>query len=187
VSPRVREDSVHPRLQSGACVRPLNFTVRSPRMTQPQEHVRATAVSYAILCAMYVAIAGVLANSLWLGSWPLLIKDLGGFGLAFWVSLAGLALLNGAMSVASFRFFALSQRIRTAVVCVAALFALWRAVILLSYLFMKRPIAPPFVSVPLGWVGNTLLAVGYSMCAYMLWSAARTSNHRSSGRAGQLR
>ena len=28
MSPRVREDSVHPRLQSGACGRPLNFTVR---------------------------------------------------------------------------------------------------------------------------------------------------------------
>ena len=30
VSPRVREDSVHPRLQSGADARPLNFTVRCP-------------------------------------------------------------------------------------------------------------------------------------------------------------
>ncbi len=28
LSPRVREDSVHPRLQSGASARPLNFTVR---------------------------------------------------------------------------------------------------------------------------------------------------------------
>ena len=28
MSPRVREDSVHPRLQSGAYARPLNFTVR---------------------------------------------------------------------------------------------------------------------------------------------------------------
>jgi hypothetical protein len=28
VSPRAREDSVRPRLQSGACARPLNFTVR---------------------------------------------------------------------------------------------------------------------------------------------------------------
>jgi hypothetical protein len=28
VSPRVLEDSVHPRLQSGASARPLNFTVR---------------------------------------------------------------------------------------------------------------------------------------------------------------
>jgi hypothetical protein len=28
VTPRVREDSVHPRLQSGARMRPLNFTVR---------------------------------------------------------------------------------------------------------------------------------------------------------------
>jgi hypothetical protein len=28
VSPRVREDSLHPRLQSGASGRPLNFTVR---------------------------------------------------------------------------------------------------------------------------------------------------------------
>jgi hypothetical protein len=31
VSPRVREDSVHPRLQSGASARPLNFTVRGQR------------------------------------------------------------------------------------------------------------------------------------------------------------
>jgi hypothetical protein len=30
VSPRVQEESVHPRLLSGACVRPLNFTVRRP-------------------------------------------------------------------------------------------------------------------------------------------------------------
>jgi hypothetical protein len=29
VSPRVREESVHPRLQSGASGRPLNFTVRA--------------------------------------------------------------------------------------------------------------------------------------------------------------
>jgi hypothetical protein len=35
VSPRVREDSVHPRLQSGACARPLNFTVRR----QPVERI----------------------------------------------------------------------------------------------------------------------------------------------------
>src|SRR6266852_9783720 len=104
--------------------------VRSPRMTQPQQHVRATAISFAILCAMYVAIAGLLANSLWLGSWPLLSKDLGRFGLGFWMSLGGLSLLNGVMSVVSFRFFALSQRVRTAAVWVAVLFALWRGVIL---------------------------------------------------------
>ena len=29
MSPRVREDSVHPRLQSGASTRPLSFTVRA--------------------------------------------------------------------------------------------------------------------------------------------------------------
>ena len=39
MSPRVREDSVHPRLQSDAFARPLNFTVRrrsepSPRLTE---------------------------------------------------------------------------------------------------------------------------------------------------------
>jgi hypothetical protein len=28
VSPRVQKDSLHPRLQSGACARPLSFTVR---------------------------------------------------------------------------------------------------------------------------------------------------------------
>ena len=34
MSPRVREDSVHPRLQSGASVRPLNFTVRVRERTE---------------------------------------------------------------------------------------------------------------------------------------------------------
>jgi hypothetical protein len=34
LAPRVREDSVHPRLQSGACARPLNFTVRLHSMTR---------------------------------------------------------------------------------------------------------------------------------------------------------
>lgn len=143
-------------------------------MTQPQQHVRATAVSFAILCAMYVAIAGLLVDSLWLGSWPLLSRDLRRFGLGFWVSLGGLALLNGVMSVVSFRFFALSHRIRTAAVWVAVLFALWRGVILLSYLFTRRSLAPPFASLPLGMVGDALLALGYSMCAYWLWCAART-------------
>jgi hypothetical protein len=33
MSPRVREDSVHPRRQSGSCTRPLNFTVRQPLCT----------------------------------------------------------------------------------------------------------------------------------------------------------
>ena len=34
MSPRVREDIVHPRLQSGASTRPLNFTVRSPPVSR---------------------------------------------------------------------------------------------------------------------------------------------------------
>jgi hypothetical protein len=35
VSPRVREESVHPRLQLGARVRPLNFTVRRQIVATP--------------------------------------------------------------------------------------------------------------------------------------------------------
>jgi hypothetical protein len=42
VSPRVLEDSVHPRLRSGASTRPLNFTVR--------QHMRhATVLLFAVL------------------------------------------------------------------------------------------------------------------------------------------
>ena len=37
MSPRVREDSMHPRLQSGASARPLNFTVRG-LMSQRYEY-----------------------------------------------------------------------------------------------------------------------------------------------------
>jgi uncharacterized membrane protein len=45
VSPRAREESVHPRLQSGACARPLNFTVRE------QRPVRTAAILFALLVA----------------------------------------------------------------------------------------------------------------------------------------
>jgi hypothetical protein len=39
VLPRVREDSVHPRLRLGACVRPLSFTVRAgPGPSVPAQH-----------------------------------------------------------------------------------------------------------------------------------------------------
>jgi hypothetical protein len=44
VSPRVLEDSVHPRLQSGAPVRPLNFTVRCNLRV-------ATLLTLCLLCA----------------------------------------------------------------------------------------------------------------------------------------
>ena len=37
MSPRVREDSVHPRLQSGAIARPLNFTVRRRINMKPSQ------------------------------------------------------------------------------------------------------------------------------------------------------
>jgi hypothetical protein len=38
VSPRVRDESVHPRLQSGASGRPLNFTVRVRNKTRLETH-----------------------------------------------------------------------------------------------------------------------------------------------------
>ena len=37
MSPRVREESVHPRLQLGACARPLNFTVRRRINMKPSQ------------------------------------------------------------------------------------------------------------------------------------------------------
>ncbi len=46
MSPRVREDSVHPRLQSGGCVRPLNSTVRCRVLSRP---------GCLVLCAVLVA------------------------------------------------------------------------------------------------------------------------------------
>ena len=47
MSPRVQEDSVHPRLQSGAGVRPLNFTVR-----RLMRRLSATLISVLATCAV---------------------------------------------------------------------------------------------------------------------------------------
>jgi hypothetical protein len=49
VSPRVREESVHPRLQSGASGRPLNFTVR-PHVYSGARFI-ASAIAAVSLCA----------------------------------------------------------------------------------------------------------------------------------------
>jgi hypothetical protein len=38
LSPRVREETVRPRLQLGAVARPLNFTVRAYRCTAAHPH-----------------------------------------------------------------------------------------------------------------------------------------------------
>ena len=181
LAPRAPGDSVRPGRLSGVVVRPLKFTVRSPRMTPSEGQLRVVSICYAILCVACVAIALILASSAWQGSWSRLVADLAMLGGGFWVVLVGLTLLNGGMSVLAFRFLKLNNALRTVALSVAVLFMLWRIAILMSQLLSKQPIASPLISPSLGWVGNILLAVGYSMCAYTLWSAPRTSNHRWSG------
>jgi hypothetical protein len=55
VSPRVREDSVHPRLQSGPCVRPLNLSVRC-RVPRHSNRIVIWLV-VAALCSPYILMA----------------------------------------------------------------------------------------------------------------------------------
>jgi len=63
VSPRALKDSVRPRLQSGASVRPLNFTVRS-RMTR----LALLSVVLAVICLGAVAAhTPLIATSLKVG------------------------------------------------------------------------------------------------------------------------
>ena len=45
MSPRVLEQSMHPRLQSGASARPLNFTVRSPNKNLVAEDLGSASIS----------------------------------------------------------------------------------------------------------------------------------------------
>jgi hypothetical protein len=60
VSPRVREDSVHPRLCSAACARPLSFTVRPyDARTSPYSHHPRT-LHVALHCMYYVIIAAFM-------------------------------------------------------------------------------------------------------------------------------
>ena len=49
MSPRVREDIVHPRLQSGAIARPLNFTVRAGRSVVSSRRFGFVVASCALL------------------------------------------------------------------------------------------------------------------------------------------
>jgi lactoylglutathione lyase len=60
VSPRVRGDSVHPRLQSGASARPLNFTVRArvPRI----EHIALWTEDIERLVSFYAEHFGALVG-----------------------------------------------------------------------------------------------------------------------------
>jgi hypothetical protein len=62
VSPRVREGSLHPRLYSDACARPLNFTVRPHDMT------------FRVRAVMYAWISVGLALAAW-AVWGLATQD----------------------------------------------------------------------------------------------------------------
>jgi hypothetical protein len=90
-------------------------------------------------------------------------------------------LLNGAMSMLSFYFLALNRLVRGATLFVAALFVLNYAGSLVAH--FNRPFDPQCcMSQSLAWVGIVGLTIGYLLCAYLLWSALRTSNNRWSGR-----
>jgi fluoride ion exporter CrcB/FEX len=60
MSPRVREDSVHPRLQSDASARPLNFCVRRQSKVSPPNHHRAACPN----CGSATVTSAVLGRSL---------------------------------------------------------------------------------------------------------------------------
>jgi hypothetical protein len=68
VSPRVREDSVHPRLCSGACVWPLNFAVR-PHVRKPWRIWLAFALAPTAACVVTSAVLPPLLQGrlTWLG------------------------------------------------------------------------------------------------------------------------
>jgi hypothetical protein len=59
VSPRVRENSVHPRLQSGACVRPLNFTVRQHVSSVPHSSWHLAVLAAVALTVVFATLYGL--------------------------------------------------------------------------------------------------------------------------------
>jgi hypothetical protein len=65
VSPRAREEIVHPRLQSGASGRPLNFTVRRPLVAA---HLKAVvnigvlALGWVVTLVGCIVVAGALTG-----------------------------------------------------------------------------------------------------------------------------
>jgi len=149
-------------------------------MTQSQQRVRAASVCYAMLCVSWLARPLILAQIDWKGSWEGLFALLAMLPAGFWAIVLGQALVNGAMSVLSFNFLALHRALRAATICIAVLLVLCYAASLVAHL--KHPFEPQCcASQPLAWTATVGLVVGYSMCAYLLWSAAWTSNNRSRG------
>jgi hypothetical protein len=64
VSPRVREDSVHPRLQSGASGRPLNFTVRGRAGLTRLSRIGATVVVVGLITSTAAFTLGVFHRTM---------------------------------------------------------------------------------------------------------------------------
>jgi hypothetical protein len=111
VSPRVREESVHPRLQSGASARPLNFTVRRMGPAAVTRFARgATLVSCWVLVGC-VVLAGL---DIWLatpGVWHLVPRA--AESLLLWAPLAAAALALWLTSAAALRREPDALRLRT--------------------------------------------------------------------------
>ena len=139
--------------------------------------LRATALSYALLGALFFAFGAMLVAFSWTGSWSRLWHDVGPdyYSVA---SFSAVAILLWVLATLSLRFLALNRTWQLATFATSLLIALWNiggAV--------RQTLHPFAVSYVPGWslVGaKWLLALACSICSYSLWKH-RASNNRWRG------
>lgn len=150
-------------------------------MATPLGRSRTVAFSYALLSVMYLAMIGMLAFAIWVGSWRLLWHGLVDTPNSGMKSVAPLVVANAAMAALAFWYLRLSRFFRIITLTASLIFSTL-AVLGAASFFMHRHIIEAPVPITGLIVAKAVLALGYCLCTYSLWKIGGAgSNNRWTG------
>jgi hypothetical protein len=139
--------------------------------------LRATAISYALLGALFFGFGAMLVTFTWSGSWARLWQDLAPDYQSV-ASFGALALAQWSLAALSLRFLTLGRGWQLLTIAASLLLALWN--IGGAVRQTVHPVAVSYVPVWSLVSAKWLLALAYSICSYSLWKH-RASNNRWRG------
>jgi hypothetical protein len=122
-----------------------------------------------MLGAMHLVIIGMLLSAIWAGSWSRLWHDAAYRPVAeTLVNVGMLAAVDVAMAALAFCYLNLRRALQALTLAISVILSGLAVVGAISVVLHRQTITAP-VSVSMAITAKSLLAVGYCLCAFLLW------------------
>jgi len=154
-----------------------NLLLEAP-LSNIGSQLRAVALSYALLGALFFFFAASLVAFTWSGSWSQLWHDLGNYSANSVGLFVGIALGHWVLAGLSLRYLTLGPRWRNVTLGASILLALWNIGGAVRLAIVGAAQALSFMDAPTVLGAKWLLALAYSICFYSLWKHRGASNTR---------